>query len=184
LPSIPPSEPPQLIILYEHYVMFSLDISSSTDWEINRNLSEIILDFLSKSRSLHLDIINSTTIAITDDEMNIFIYNIYNQQITLTFNLRQLFPDYPRILDQIPNNLCASEEFIYITSSTNTQPNDQQYLFRIYLNNTKENVDILGFSDENFGLTELVPWKDTVYSFERLYEAENYFNIYIKLVHP
>ena len=34
------------------------------------------------------------------------------------------------------------------------------------------------FSDENFVLTELISSKDTVYSFERLYEAEDYFNIY------
>jgi hypothetical protein len=92
--------------------------------------------------------------------------------------LRKLFPDYPRISEQIPNNLCANEEYFYVTSSTNTEPNDQQYLFRIYLNGTGENVDLIMFSDENFGLTELISWKDTVYSFERLYEAEDYFNIY------
>ncbi|UJR09145.1 hypothetical protein I4U23_013393 [Adineta vaga] len=30
------------------------------------------------------------------------------------FNLRQLFPDYLKILEQIPNNLCANEEYISI----------------------------------------------------------------------
>jgi hypothetical protein len=165
-------------MLFEHYIMFSLNVSSSSDWKINKNLSDISLDFLSKALSFHLDVVNSTTIAVIDNAMNVFIYNLYDRQVTLIFNLRQLFPDYPRILEQIPNNLCANEEFIYVTSSTNAEPYDQQYLFRIYLKNTIENVDLLEFSDENFGLTELVTWKDTVYSFERLYEAEDYFNIY------
>lgn len=114
-------------------------------------LSDIKLDFLSRSISFHLDVINSTSIAVTDNEMNIFIYNLYTQQITLTLNLHQLFPDYPKILEDIPNNLCANEGYIYIISSTDAEPYDQQYLFRI----TNGNIDLLEFSDENFGLSTL-----------------------------
>ena len=178
MPSTLPAAPQQLLLLYKDYIVYSLNISSPSDWTINKKLSDITLDFLSKSLSFHMDVINSTTIAVADDQMNIYIYNLYNQQLTLTFNLRELFPDYPLISNQIPNNLCANEEYFYVTSSTNTEPNDKQYLFRIYLNGTGENVDLIMFSDENFGLTELISWKDTVYSFERLYEAEDYFNIY------
>ncbi|CAF1093693.1 unnamed protein product [Adineta steineri] len=178
LPSMSPAEPPQLFFLCEKYIVYTLNISSSTKWNINKQLSKISLDFLIKSISFHLDTINSTTIAVIDEKTNIYIYNLYNKQLTLTFNLRQLFPDYPRMSEQIPNNLRANEEFIYITSSTNVEPYDQQYLFRIDLNNIPKNIDLIQISDENFGLTQLIPSKDTVYSFERLYEAENYFNIY------
>ncbi|CAF1365191.1 unnamed protein product [Adineta ricciae] len=178
LPSPSPSEPSQLFFLFDGYVAYTLNISSSTSWEINKYLSEISLDFLSKALSFHLDTINSTSIAVIDDETNLFIYNLYTRRVTLEFNLRQLFPDYPKMLEQIPNNLCADEEYIYVTSSTNTEPWDQQYLFRIGLIQTKNNIDLLPFSDENFGLTELIPSNDTVYSFERLYEGEDVFNIY------
>jgi len=179
LPSISASDdPPQLILLYEQYILFTLNVSSSSEWIINKEFSNIQLEFLSKSLSFHLDVVNSTTIAVADDKMNIFIYNLYSRQLTSTFNLREMFPDYPRMSDQIANNLCANEQYIYVTSSTNSEPYDKQYLFRIRLNDTTDGVNLLEFSDENFGLTELVTSADTVYSFERLYEAENYFNIY------
>jgi hypothetical protein len=178
LPDISSSKTPELLLLFNDNIIYSLDISSSSTWKINKKLSNISLDFLSKAISFHLDVVNSTTIAVADNQMNIFIYNLYNRQLTLTFNLRQLFPDYPRMSEEIPNNLVANEEFIYVTSSTNVEPYDKQYLFRIPLNDTGKNIDLLMLSDENFGLTELVTSKDTVYSFERLYEAEDYFNIY------
>ncbi|CAF1336390.1 unnamed protein product [Rotaria sordida] len=125
-----------------------------------------------------MDVVNASTIAVADDQMNIFIYNLYNQQLSTTLNLRKMFPDYPRMSEQIASNLRANDQYVYVTSSTNVEPFDQQYLFRIRLNDTIKCVDLLPFADENYGLTELVTFADTAYSFERLYEAEDYFNIY------
>ncbi|CAF1336351.1 unnamed protein product [Rotaria sordida] len=125
-----------------------------------------------------MDVVNASTIAVADDQMNIFIYNLYNQQLSTTLNLRKMFPDHPRMSEQIASNLRANDQYVYVTSSTNIEPFDQQYLFRIRLNDTMKGVDLLPFADENYGLTELVTFADTVYSFERLYEAEDYFNIY------
>ena len=169
---------PQLLLMYEQNILYTLNVSSSSEWIVNKQLSDIQLEFLSKSLSFHMDVINATTIAIVDDQMNVFFYNLYNRQLSSTLNLRDMFPDYPRMSDQIANNLRANDQYIYVTSSTNSQPSDEQYLFRICLNDTMKGVDLLQFSDENFGLTELVTFADTVYSFERLYEAEDNFNIY------
>lgn len=179
LPSIAsPDETPQLLLMYEQNILYTLNVSSSLQWIINKQLSNIQLEFLSKSLSFHMNVINATMIAVADDQMNVFFYNLYNRQLSSTLNLRKMFPDYPRMSDQIANNLEANDQYVYVTSSTNSQPNDQQYLFRIGLNDTMKNVDLLQFSDENFGLTELITFADTVYSFERMYEAEDNFNIY------
>ena len=74
LPSTLPAAPQQLLLLYKDYIVYSLNISSPSDWMINKKLSDITLDFLSKSLSFHMDMINSTTIAVADDQMNIYIY--------------------------------------------------------------------------------------------------------------
>lgn len=164
--------------MYEQNILYTLNVSSPTQWIINKQLSNIQLEFLSKSLSFHMDVINTTTIAIADNQMNVFFYNLYNRQLSSTLNLRDMFPDYPRMSDQIANNLRANGQYVYVASSTNAQRSDQQYLFRICLNDTIKGVDLLYFSDENFGLTELVTFSDTVYSFERLYEAQDNINIY------
>lgn len=169
---------PQLLLMYEKNILFTLNVSSSSQWSIIQQLSSIQLEFLSKSLSFHMDIVNATTIAVADNDMNVFIYNLYKRQLTSKLNLRERFPDYPRMADEIANNLIANNHYVYVTSSTNAEPYDKQYLFRISLNDTMHDVDLLQFSDENYGLTELVTSADTVYSFERLYEAQNYFNIY------
>jgi hypothetical protein len=179
LPSISSQDNiPQLLLMYEQNILYTLNVSSPLQWIINKQLSNIQLEFLSKSLSFHMDVIDATTIAIVDNQMNVFFYNLYNRQLSSTLNLRDMFPDYPRMSDQIANNLRANDQYVYVTSSTNSQPFDQQYLFRICLNDTIKGVDLLQFSDENFGLTELVTFAETVYSFERLYEAQDNFNIY------
>ncbi|CAF3740958.1 unnamed protein product [Rotaria sp. Silwood1] len=179
LPSISSlDETPQLLLMYDKNILYTLNVSSSSQWIINTQLSNIRLDFLSKSLSFHMDVVNASTISVADDQMNVFIYNLYERQLSTTLNLRKMFPDYPRMSEQIANNLRANDQYVYITSSTNVEPFDQQYLFRICLNDTIKGVDLLPFADENYGLTELVTFADTVYSFERLYEAEDYFNIY------
>ncbi|CAF1440081.1 unnamed protein product [Rotaria sp. Silwood1] len=123
-----------------------------------------------------MDVVNASTIAVADDQMNVFAYNLYDQQLSTTLNLRKMFPDYPCMSEQIASNLRANDQYAYVTSSTNIEPFDQQYLFRIHFNDTMKGVDLLPFADENYGLTELVTFVDTVYPFERLYEAEDYFN--------
>ncbi|CAF4589675.1 unnamed protein product [Rotaria magnacalcarata] len=169
---------PQLLLMYEQNILYTLNVSSSLQWSINKELSNIQLDFLSKSLSFHMDVANATTIAVADNQMNVFFYNLYNRQLTSTLNLRDKFPDYPRMSDQIASNLRANDQYVYVTSSTNTQPSDKQYLFRISLNDTLNDVNLIEFSDQNFGLTELVTSGDTVYSFERMFEAQDHFNIY------
>ncbi|CAF2744857.1 unnamed protein product [Rotaria sp. Silwood2] len=164
--------------MYDENILYTLNVSCSSQWIINTQLSNIQLEFLSKSLSFHMDVVNASTIAVADDQMNVFVYNLYGQQLSTTLNLRQMFPDYPRMSEQIASNLRANDHYVYVTSSTNVEPFDQQYLFRIRLNDTMKDVDLLPFADENYGLTELITFTDTVYSFERLYEAEDYFNIY------
>ncbi|CAF4511808.1 unnamed protein product, partial [Rotaria sp. Silwood2] len=108
-----------------------------------------------------MDVVNESTIAVADNQMNVFIYNLYNRQLSTTLNLRNMFPDYPRMSEQIANNLRANDQYLYVTSSINVEPFDKQYLFRICLNDTIKGVDLLPFSDENYSLTELVTFVDT-----------------------
>ncbi|CAF3464402.1 unnamed protein product [Rotaria socialis] len=63
-----------------------------------------------------------------------FLLQFFSRQLTSTLNLRDMFPDYPRMPDQIAINLRAIDQYVHVTSSTNTQPSDKQYFFRISLN--------------------------------------------------
>ncbi|CAF1087447.1 unnamed protein product [Didymodactylos carnosus] len=182
LPSAIPHADPQLLLLFDEFILYTINISSSIEWTVNQKLSNIQLEFLVRSLSFHLNVVNSTTIACVDNQMTIFVLNLYSNILTLQFDLRSVYPDYPRMNDEIPNNLVANPEYLYVNTSTNVEPFDQQYLFRIALNNDIS-VGIVVFNDENFGLNELVtsaikPPFDIVYAFERLYEAEDYFSIY------
>ncbi|CAF4522485.1 unnamed protein product [Rotaria socialis] len=110
---------PQLILMYEQNILYTLNESSSSQWPINKELPNIQFNFYQNHYRF------------------IWIWPTRQQllrQLTSTLNLRDMFPDYPRMPDKIATNLRAIDQYVHVTSSTNTQPSDKQYFFRISLN--------------------------------------------------
>jgi hypothetical protein len=64
---------PQLLLMYEQNILYMLNVSSPSQWIINKQRSNIQLEFLSKSLPFHMDVINATMIAIADNQMNVFL---------------------------------------------------------------------------------------------------------------
>ena len=77
--------------------------------------------------------------------------------------------------DEIASQLRANDRYVYLSSSTNVQPFDQQYFFRISLYDTTNDVHLIQFPNQNFVLTELMTFRDTLDSFQRLNQAKNTF---------